>query len=88
MTEKIMENVWKEIKAAGNVDEEDKEIYLFGIYQGLIFLLNVVSDLFYTAKNFCRRISCKDTIQMLCDVNSHNCDSFVSDCVFAEEYGG
>ena len=45
MTEKIMENVWKEIKAAGNVDEEDKEIYLFGIYQGLIFLLNVVTAL-------------------------------------------
>ena len=40
-----MENVWKEIKAAGNVDEEDKEIYLFGIYQGLIFLLNVVTAL-------------------------------------------
>ena len=45
MTEKIMENVWKEIKAAGNVDEEDKEIYLFGIYQGLIFLLNVETAL-------------------------------------------
>ena len=47
-----------------------------------------VSDLFYTAKNFCRRISCKNTIQMLCDVDSDDGDPFVSDCVFAEEYGG
>ena len=30
MTEKIMENVWKGMKTTGNVDEEDKEIYLFG----------------------------------------------------------
>ena len=45
MTEKIMENVWKGIKTTGNVDEEDKEIYLFGFYQGLIFLLNLVTAL-------------------------------------------
>lgn len=106
MTEKIMENVWKGMKTTGNVDEEDKEIYLFGFYQGLVFLLNLVTALltgiildmflesvlflilFYTAKNFCRRISCKNTIQMLCDVDSYDGDPFVSDCVFAEEYGG
>lgn len=45
MTERIMENVWKGIKTAGNVDDEDKEIYLFGFYQGLIFLLNLVTAL-------------------------------------------
>lgn len=45
MTEKIMENVWKGMKTTGNVDEEDKEIYLFGFYQGLIFLLNLVTAL-------------------------------------------
>lgn len=45
MTEKIMENVWKEMKTAGNMSEEDKEIYLFGFYQGLIFLLNIVTAL-------------------------------------------
>lgn len=45
MTEKIMENVWKKMKAAGNVAEEDKEIYLFGFYQGMILLLNIVTTL-------------------------------------------
>lgn len=45
MTEKIMENVWKGMKTTGNVDEEDKEIYMFGFYQGLIFLLNLVTAL-------------------------------------------
>lgn len=45
MTEKIMENVWKGIKTASNIDEEDKEIYLFGFYQGLIFLLNIATAL-------------------------------------------
>ncbi len=46
MTEKIMENVWKGMKTADNVHEEDKEIYLFGFYQGLIFLLNLATALF------------------------------------------
>lgn len=45
MTEKIMENVWKGMKTTGNIDEDDKEIYLFGFYQGLIFLLNLVTAL-------------------------------------------
>lgn len=46
MTEKIIENVWKSMKAASQIDEEDKEIYLFGFYQGLIFLLNIATALF------------------------------------------
>ena len=46
MTERLMENVWKGMKTAGNIDEEDKEIYLFGFYQGLVFLLNIATALF------------------------------------------
>lgn len=45
MTEKIMENVWKQMQHASNIDEDDKEIYLFGFYQGLILLLNIVTTL-------------------------------------------
>lgn len=40
-----MENVWKGMKTAENVCEEDKELYLFGFYQGMIFLLNVATAL-------------------------------------------
>lgn len=46
MTEKIMENVWNGMKTACDVPEEDKEIYLFGFHQGLIFLLNMATALF------------------------------------------
>lgn len=45
MTKKIMENVWKQMQHASNIDEDDKEIYLFGFYQGLILLLNIVTTL-------------------------------------------
>lgn len=45
MTEKLLETVWKEMKTAGNIQETDREIYLFGFYQGLIFLLNLVTAL-------------------------------------------
>lgn len=46
MTEKIMENIWEKMKMTGNLTEDDKEIYLFGFYQGLILLLNIVTTLF------------------------------------------
>lgn len=46
MQEKINEKLWKKIKPLKNIEEEDKEIYIFGIYQGLFFLLNVATTLF------------------------------------------
>lgn len=41
MIERILEHIWYKMKTARNIEESDKEIYLFGIYQGLIFLLNI-----------------------------------------------
>lgn len=46
MVGKINYFLWNKMKASNNLAEEDKEIYIFGIYQGLILLLNVATTLF------------------------------------------
>lgn len=40
-----MENVWIQMKTINGIDESEKEIYLFGFYQGIILLLNIVTTL-------------------------------------------
>ena len=43
--EKIKNIIWIRMKEAKELTDEDKEIYLFGLIQGVIFLLNTFTAL-------------------------------------------
>ncbi len=45
MTEKLLDGVWKQMQLAKGLDDSDKDIYIFGIYQGAILLLNICTAL-------------------------------------------
>ncbi|WP_066049015.1 accessory gene regulator ArgB-like protein [Anaerotignum propionicum] len=45
MTEKLMDGIWKQMQLSKGLQEDDKDIYLFGVYQGAILLLNICTAL-------------------------------------------
>ena len=45
MTDKLMDGIWKQMQLSKGLQEDDKDIYLFGVYQGAILLLNICTAL-------------------------------------------
>jgi len=45
MTEKLMDGIWKQMQLSKGLQEDDKDIYVFGVYQGAILLLNICTAL-------------------------------------------
>ncbi len=45
MTEKLMDGIWKQMQLSNGLREDDKDIYVFGVYQGAILLLNICTAL-------------------------------------------
>lgn len=40
-----MDGIWKQMQLSKGLQEDDKDIYLFGVYQGAILLLNICTAL-------------------------------------------
>lgn len=40
-----MDGIWKQMQLSNGLEENDKDIYIFGVYQGAILLLNICTAL-------------------------------------------
>lgn len=45
MTEKLLDGIWKQMQLSKGLDDSEKDIYIFGLYQGAILLLNICTAL-------------------------------------------
>lgn len=45
MTEKLLDGIWKQMQLSKGLEESEKDIYIFGVYQGAILLLNICTSL-------------------------------------------
>lgn len=46
MTERLMDGIWKQMQLSKGLEDSDKDIYIFGLYQGAILFLNICTALF------------------------------------------